>query len=81
KEVTSPFLRSISSRYSKLTPREIEILILVKEGRSTKDISRILHTSQRTIDFQRNSIRKKLGINSSKINLRTFIMTHQDPFM
>jgi PAS domain S-box-containing protein len=78
KEVMSPFLRSISSRYSKLTPREIEILVLVKEGRSTKDISRILHTSERTIDFQRNSIRKKLGISNSKINLRTFIMTQQD---
>ncbi len=79
KEVMSPFLRSISSRYAKLTPREIEILVLVKEGRSTKDISRILHTSERTIDFQRNSIRKKLGISNSKTNLRTFIMTQQDP--
>jgi PAS domain S-box-containing protein len=79
KEVTSPFLRSISSKYAKLTPREIEILVFVKDGRSTKDIARILHTSPRTIDYQRNSIRKKLGISNSKVNLRTFIMTHQDP--
>jgi PAS domain S-box-containing protein len=80
REVTSPFLRNISSRYSKLTPREIEILVLVKEGRSTKEISRILNTSERTIDFQRNGIRKKMGITKRKINLRTFIMTQEDFF-
>ncbi len=78
REVTSPFLRSVSSRYSKLTPREIEILVLIKEGHSTKEISRILNTSERTIDFQRNDIRKKLGISQTKTNLRSFIMTQND---
>jgi PAS domain S-box-containing protein len=77
KEIMSPFLKNISFNYARLTPREIEILLLVKEGRSTKEISRIIHTSERTIDFQRNSIRKKLGISNSKVNLRTFIMNKE----
>ncbi|HOI73020.1 MAG TPA: PAS domain S-box protein [Syntrophales bacterium] len=77
KEIMSPFLKNISYNYARLTPREIEILLLVKEGRSTKEISRIIHTSERTIDFQRNSIRKKLGISNSKVNLRTFIMNKE----
>jgi PAS domain S-box-containing protein len=77
REIMSPFLKNISHNYVRLTPREIEILLLVKEGRSTKEISRIINTSERTIDFQRNSIRKKLGISNSKINLRTFIMNKE----
>lgn len=77
-EIVSPFLRSVSSRFSNLTPREIEIISLIKEGRSTKEISEILGTAQRTIDFHRNNIRKKMGISSKKTNLRTFIMTMND---
>lgn len=77
-EVVSPFLRTVSSRFSNLTPREIEIISLIKEGRSTKEISKILNTAQRTIDFHRNNIRKKMGISSKKTNLRTFIMTLQE---
>lgn len=78
KAIMSPFLPNITTAYPELTPREIEIIILVKEGRSSKEISRILHTSERTIDYQRNSIRRKLGISKSKANLRTHIMTHLD---
>lgn len=76
--IVSPFLPGITSACRGMTPREIEILVLVKEGRSTKEISRTLHTSERTIDYQRSSIRRKLGISNSKVNLRTYIKTHLD---
>ncbi len=80
KKVMSPFLKSVAAKYPKLTPREIEILIFIKEGHSTKDVALMLNTSSRTIDFHRNSIRKKLGIANNKINLRTFVLSHQDIF-
>ncbi|MCK9230560.1 MAG: PAS domain S-box protein [Syntrophales bacterium] len=78
--ILSPFLQDITATYAQLTPREIEILILVKEGRSTKEISRMLNSSQRTIDYHRNNIRRKLGISNSRVNLRTHIMTHLDAY-
>lgn len=48
----------------KLTPRQREVLQLVAEGRSTKEISARLHISPKTVEFHRNSIMDELGIRS-----------------
>jgi DNA-binding NarL/FixJ family response regulator len=48
----------------KLTPRQREVLQLVAEGRSTKEISTILNISPKTVEFHRNSIMDELGIRS-----------------
>lgn len=48
----------------KLTPRQREVLQLVAEGRSTKEISSLLHISPKTVEFHRNSIMDELGIRS-----------------
>ena len=48
----------------KLTPRQREVLQLVAEGRSTKEISALLHISPKTVEFHRNSIMDELGIRS-----------------
>ncbi len=50
--------------YSKLTPREIEILQLIAEGKNTKEISNRLFISIKTVETHRRHIKKKLKSNS-----------------
>jgi len=75
KNITSPFLRNLTLNCFNLTPKEFQVANLVKEGRTTKDIAEFLNVSAGAIDFHRNSIRKKLGINCKKSNLRSFLMS------
>jgi DNA-binding NarL/FixJ family response regulator len=52
------------SAYSVLTEREREVLQLIAEGRSTKEIARELHVSPKTIEWHRSQLMKKLHIES-----------------
>lgn len=45
-----------------LTPREIEVLQLLKSGRTTKEIAAALDLSQRTVDIHRANIKRKLHL-------------------
>lgn len=47
---------------SKLTPRQREVLQLVAEGKSTKEISSRLGISAKTVEFHRNSLMDELGV-------------------
>jgi len=47
---------------SKLTPRQREVLQLVAEGKSTKEISATLGVSTKTVEFHRNSPMDELGV-------------------
>lgn len=47
---------------SNLTPRQREVLQLVAEGKSTKEISASLHISPKTVEFHRNSLMDELGL-------------------
>jgi len=71
-DIASPFLRNLSSAYLSLTPREIEVATLVKEGKTTKEINRLLNISTTAVDFHRKNLRSKFGIKSKKTNLRSF---------
>jgi DNA-binding NarL/FixJ family response regulator len=46
----------------RLTPRQREVLQLVAEGKSTKEISSVLRISQKTVEFHRNCIMDELGV-------------------
>lgn len=45
---------------STLTPREIEVLALIGEGKSAKEIGEVLGCSHRTVERHRDAIGKKL---------------------
>lgn len=68
-DVTSPFIRSLSTKYLDLTHAEVEVANLVREGKSTKEIAELLGMSPRTIETHRYSIRKKLGLKRKSQNL------------
>jgi DNA-binding CsgD family transcriptional regulator len=76
-DIVTPFMRGIFNRYSNLTPTEVQIVNFVLQGKRTKEIAESLHVSPRTVEFHRNNIRKKLGIDGKKVNLRTHLLSLQ----
>jgi len=74
--IASPFYRNVTLRNFNLTPKEIEIATLIKEGKSTKEIAELLVLSPRTIDLHRLNIRRKLGLKSKRVNLRSTLLSY-----
>ena len=73
--VASPFLKRLSDLEVVLTPQEIRIVSLVKQGRATKEIAELLNLSLTTVNFHRRNIRDKLGLKNTGTNLNTFLMS------
>ena len=73
-QLTSSFGTKITQANLKLTPREIEICNMIKNGLSSKEIANLLHISLNTVGRYRNNIRKKVGIANKKINLISFLL-------
>jgi len=49
---------------SPLTDREREVLILIAEGYTNREIAQMLHVSPKTVDVHRTNIMQKLGLHS-----------------
>jgi len=75
-DIISPFIHTMTIKYSKLTPREIQVANLVKEGKTSKEIGKLMNMSLRAVDFHRGNIRGKLGLKSKKGNLQSFLLSH-----
>jgi DNA-binding CsgD family transcriptional regulator len=52
---------------------ELRVAVMIKGGFGSKDTARLLHLSPHTVKTHRRSIRKKLEIRNSKINLSSFL--------
>jgi len=73
--IVSPFAKRLASETFKFTPREVEISNFIREGKSTKEVADILNLSIRAVEFHRDNIRKKLGLNKTSKNLRTYLLS------
>ncbi|HNY49530.1 MAG TPA: PAS domain S-box protein [Smithella sp.] len=73
-KIIAPFLRSLSQSSFDLTPQELRVADMVKNGHTTKDIADVLKISTKTVDYHRDNLRRKLGIRNQKTNLRSFLL-------
>lgn len=73
--IVSPFLRNMSLKHYHLTPKEMQVANLVKEGKTTKEIAGFMNVSVRAVEVHRDNIRGKLNIKHKKANLRSMLLS------
>jgi DNA-binding NarL/FixJ family response regulator len=73
REIISPFIRELSLPSVGLTPTQIQVAHLIKQGKTIKEIAVILNLSPNTVMSHRYQIRSKFGLLSKKTNLHTFL--------
>jgi DNA-binding response OmpR family regulator/DNA-binding CsgD family transcriptional regulator len=74
-ELTRPFVPGAGGVElgKTLSPSELQIVNLIKQGKGSKEISDICNISVSTIASHRKTIRKKLKITNRKVNLYTYL--------
>ena len=72
-DITSSYTRKVIEDRVRLSPRELEICNLIKNGLSNKEIAALLQISLLTVERHRHNVRKKLRIDNKKINLAIFL--------
>ena len=74
-EITSQFVRHLSNSYQSLTPTEISICDMIRNGMRTKEIAQIRGVSVATINRHRENIRRKFKITNDDVNLATYLQS------
>lgn len=74
-DIISPFLYRLSAMHIFLTPQEMQVAGLVKDGRTSKEIAEILSISDTTVHFHRKNLRKKFGLKNTRTNLRSYLLS------
>lgn len=74
-EMFSPFSRKLSARFRSLTTTEVQVAHLIKDGKNSKEIANVMSVSSSAVDVYRYRIRRKLGINNQKVNLRSYLLS------
>jgi PAS domain S-box-containing protein len=74
-EIISPFARDFASIKYRLTPQEIKVASLIRQGKTTKVIAELMGLSLRTIEFHRTKIRHKLGLKHKTDSLKTHLLS------
>ncbi|MCG8529730.1 MAG: PAS domain-containing protein [Desulfovibrionales bacterium] len=74
--ITSEFCKKIHVENASLTPKEIQIVNLIREDYSSKEIAELLIMSPSAVAFHRNNIRKKLNLAHKKVNLTSWLKAH-----
>ncbi len=72
-QLISPVSKTLSGAYLELTPTEVKVADLIRQGESTKSIAAFMNTSTSTVAIHRNNIRRKLNLLNKKVNLHTYL--------
>ncbi|MFZ8832286.1 MAG: helix-turn-helix transcriptional regulator [Thermodesulfobacteriaceae bacterium] len=62
---------------SGLSLREAQVALLVKEGKSSEEIAKVLGLSKSAVDFYRKRLRKKFGLKGKKERLSEYLKKYE----
>jgi DNA-binding CsgD family transcriptional regulator len=74
-DLTSPFVGRLVGTFPSLTPTEVSVCNMIRNGLRTKEIAETRGVSPATVNRQRERIRDKLGITNKDVNLATFLQS------
>jgi DNA-binding CsgD family transcriptional regulator len=74
-DIISPLLQKFTHAKILLTPQEMQVAALVKDGKTSKEIADILNVSEATVNFHRKNLREKFGLKGKQANLRSYLMS------
>lgn len=74
-DIISPLLQQLNRLNILLTPQELQVAALVKDGKSSKEIAEILTVSETTVHFHRKNLRHKFGLKNQPTNLRSYLLS------
>jgi DNA-binding CsgD family transcriptional regulator len=75
RDIISPFLQQMANAGILLTPQELQVAQLVKDGKSSKEIAALLNIAEATVSFHRKNLRFKFGLTARRANLRAHLMS------
>ncbi len=75
KDIISPFLQQMANADLVLTPQEMQVAALIRDGKSSKEIASILIVSEATVNFHRKNLREKFGLKNKRVNLRAYLIS------
>jgi len=74
-DITSPFTSQLSRSYHSMTPTELAVCNMIRNGMRTREIAGMRSVSEATINRHREKIRRKLKITNEDVNLATFLQS------
>lgn len=76
-ELIAQYAQGTPFRYRELTPMEITVADLIKQGKTTKEIACLLNVSVHAVSFHRTNLRRKLGLDHRSANLRSHLLSDE----
>lgn len=73
-DIITPLMQNLANASIILTPQEMQVASLVKDGKTSKEIADILIVSEATVNFHRKNLRNKFGLTNKQTNLRAYLM-------
>jgi len=73
--IVSPFMQNLAAAYRKLTPQEIQVAEMVRQGKSSQEMASILNIALGTVKTHRNNLRRKLDLRNRGVNLQSHLLT------
>ena len=74
-DIISPLLQRFTNAKILLTPQEMQVASLVKDGKTSKEIADVLNVSETTVNFHRKNLRVKFGLRNKRTNLRSYLLS------
>jgi DNA-binding CsgD family transcriptional regulator len=74
-EITAPFTSQVLTHLRALTPTEVNICNMIRNGMRTKEIAQLRGVSTATINRHREHIRRKLNITNRQVNLASYLQS------